>query len=165
MGIDYDALRGATGGPPPDGEHDAYLDRAALVDTRNGSMLVTEWKTRGEEFYAWTTWFGFEGQRMGFTQDFLDQLGIDRSTLTSDDALTDALEARVGLLYRCATEAWGSAGGINVEVLGEAGQQRLDSRADAPIDTGGLGPTEYERVGAEHVEVGAGAADDDDIPF
>lgn len=169
MGIDYEALSGATGGPPPNGEWDAYLDRAALVDTRNGEMLVTEWKTRGETFYAWSTWFGFEGQRLAFTQEFLDGLGIDRASITDDEGLTQALEDRVGLLYRVSTEAWGSGGGINVEVIGPAGQQSMSmshAAADMPADTRGLGPTEIEHVGPEHVEVAAGAAGaDDDIPF
>jgi hypothetical protein len=117
-------------------------------------MLVTEWKTRGEDFYAWTTWFGFEGQRMAFTQDFLDQLGVDRSSITDDDALTDALEARIGLLYRCATSAWGSGGGINVELLGRAGQQRLT--ADVPIDESDV---------VRETVPPSGDPADDDIPF
>ena len=35
---DYEALRGETGGFPPDGIHDAYLDTARLVDTRSGEI-------------------------------------------------------------------------------------------------------------------------------
>ena len=78
---DYDMLRGETGGLPPDGVHDAYLDRAALVDTRSGEMIVTEWRTVGDPLYMWTCWFGLSGQRLGFALDFLDQIGVDRADL------------------------------------------------------------------------------------
>lgn len=158
---DYDALRGETGGLPPDGLHDAWLDRAALVDTRNGEMLVTEWRSTGDPLYMWSTWFGFEGQRLSFTLDFLDSLGIDRSGLADVNGkrLEDALDDRLGTVYAVRTAQWGNGGGVNVTIEDSA-QQTLDVAAsevteDLPVDAPG-----------DPVEVGAGTdPDDDDIPF
>src|SRR5881409_359570 len=50
------ALGGQSGGEPADGTHNAYLLRAALVETSKGSALVTEWQTMDEPRYYWTTW-------------------------------------------------------------------------------------------------------------
>lgn len=152
---DYEALRGETGGLPPDGVHDAYLDGARLVDTRNGEMLVTDWRTVSDPLYCWSTWFGFEGQRLRFTQDFLDDLGVDRAHITDDDALNGALYARIGLVYTVRTSRWGSngGGGVNVEVEGQgASTESQQETLDLPHD-----PVEAEPVSA--------GADDDDIPF
>lgn len=149
---DYEALRGETGGLPPDGLHDAYLDRAALVDTRSGEMIVTEWRTVGDPLYMWTCWFGLSGQRLGFALDFLDQIGVDRADLADVDGsrLEDALDARIGLVFAVRTKRWGEGGngGVNVEVEGEQNQQSLDLPHD-PV---------------EPVAVAAGD-DEDDIPF
>ena len=149
---DYDALRGDTGGLPPDGVHDAHLDRASLIDTRKGEMLVTEWRTQGDPLYWWTTWFRFDGQGLAFTLAFLDAIGVDRSALADADGsrLEDALDARIGHMYAVRTKRWGSdgGGGVNVTVEGEQLQQSLD----VPIDDQGL-------TAATVVK------DDDDIPF
>jgi hypothetical protein len=155
--IDYDALRGSAGGEPPDGIHKALLMVAKLVETGSGStMLVTEWQVGGLTPYYWTTWFGFEGARMGFTQEFLDSLGVDRSQITDDDAFGMALLHVQGETFAVRTSAW--SGGINtyVEEAPDTSQTSLD---DAPIDTAGL----PEVSTAEPVAAGAGV--DDDIPF
>ena len=50
MPIDYDALHGnqAAPGVPADGEYDARLDRAAVVETRSAEKIVTEWSSGNE---------------------------------------------------------------------------------------------------------------------
>ena len=76
---DYEALRGETGGLPPDGIHDAYLDAARLVDTRSGESIVCDWRTTSDPLYQWTSWHRLGGQGLAFTLDFLDALGVDRA--------------------------------------------------------------------------------------
>jgi hypothetical protein len=157
--IDYDALRGASGGEPLDGIHTAYLMRAELVETAKGPALVSEWQTMREPRYYWTTWFGFEGTRLKFTQEFLDSLGVDRAHITDDELFENALRGVVGTEYQVRTEAGGSW--VNTYVIDKAEVQRS---MDAPIDTSGL-PQQTEMVGREPVAAGIGVPDDDDIPF
>jgi hypothetical protein len=154
--IDYNALRSGGGGEPPDGHYKATLVRAKLVNTSGGWKMVTEWQVGGLTPYYWTTWFGFEGARMAFTQEFLDGLGIDRANITDDDAFEMALDRATNHTYNVRTSAW--SGGINTypEAGGEVAQTSLD---DMPADTNGL-----PEVGAQPVGVG-GADPDDDIPF
>lgn len=149
--INYDLLRGESGGEPPDGIHQAYLARAALVETSKGDALVTEWQTVGDSPYYWTTWFSFEGRRMGFTQDFLDSVGIGRANLTDDDALEAALHAITGNRFQVRTQA--GAAWINTYVEDSPQQQLVEP--DVPIDA--VEPTPEP--------VAAAAAADDDIPF
>lgn len=163
--IDYDALRGQSGGDPLDGIHEAYLMRAALVDTSQGSRLVTEWQTFNEPRYYWTTWFGFEGNRLQFTQEFLDALGIDRATLMNDDAFESELSKVQGTVYQVRTEA--GAAWINTYVEDAA---QVAAQTDLPIDTADLPPTPPPPGAPTPAGVGAGTqnqspADDDDIPF
>lgn len=125
--IDYTALSGqGSGGDPPDGLHNASLMRAALVETSKGTSLVTEWQTWSEPRYYWTTWFGFEGQRLSFTQDFLDAAGIDRSQVTNDTAFSAALSEIQGRAYQVRTQA--GASWVNTYV----------ESPDVPIDSAGL---------------------------
>lgn len=151
MSIDWDALRGAAAEVPPNGIHKAYLDRASIVDTSGGEKLVTDWKTSGASgapLYAWTTWFGLSGQALGFTQAFLDAIGVDRSKLMDYAGFDAALAAAVGIEYDVETKRWGDRGdGVNVTVLATQTQQQL---ADVPI---------------EPVTVPSTPVDDDDIPF
>jgi hypothetical protein len=152
MGIDWEALRGAAADTPPNGVHRAYLDRASVVDTSNGEKLVTEWKTSGADgpLYAWTTWFGLAGQALGFTQTFLDSIGVDRSQITDYASFDIALDRAVGIEYEVETKRWGDRGdGVNVTVLGGA-KERQQQLVDAPT---------------EPVTVPSTDADDDDIPF
>ncbi len=148
---DYDMLRGNTGGFPPDGIHDAYLDAARVVDTRSGESIVCDWRTPAHPLYQWTCWHRLGGPGLGFTPDFLAAIGVDRSALREVDGsrLEDALEARVGVTYEVRTKRWGAdgGGGVNVEALGEQAQQSLD----VPI----------EPVAAQPVAAG----DEKDIPF
>lgn len=152
--INYDQLRGGeTAGDPPDGQHDAALVRASIVDTRSGgSALVTEWQVSRPTPYYWTTWFGFEANRLSVTQDFLDALGIDRSGITDDEKFEAALSQVTGTVYRVRTEAW--SGGVNTypEKGVTPGQTSL---ADVPIASGDL--PEPQPV--------ASNTSDDDIPF
>jgi hypothetical protein len=133
--IDYNALGSGGGGEPPDGVYRATLIRAKLVETANGWRMVTEWQVGGLTPYYWATWFGFEGPRMAFTQEFLDGLGIDRAQITDDVAFEAALDDACGRDYTVRTSAW--SGGINVypEAAVENPQTSLD---DVPIDTDGL---------------------------
>lgn len=154
MSVDWDALRGAPADVPPNGVHEAYLDRASVVETSGGEKLVTDWKTTGDTLYSWTTWFGLAGQALGFTQQFLDQLGVDRSQITDYAAFDQALGARVGLVYEVETKRWGDRGdGVNVTVLGEAAARQAQL-ADVPIEPVVV-PTVASPV----------ASADDDIPF
>jgi hypothetical protein len=153
-GIDYDALRGQSGGEPPDGLHTAYLMRAELVETSRGDRMVTEWQTMSEPRYYWTTWFGFDGQRLSFTQEFLDALGVDRNRITDDALLEQALSNCVGLEYEVRTDA--GASWVNTYVEGAVSP-------DVPIDTTGLG--QATPAPQEPVTVPAGAVSDEDIPF
>ena len=158
---DYEALRGETGGFPPDGIHDAYLDTARLVDTRSGELIVCDWRTTGDPLYQWTSWHRLGGQGLAFTLTFLDAIGVDRSALREVEGsrLEDALEARIGLTYTVRTKRWGSdgGGGVNVEVV-EASTNGVDpnqTSLDAPIDAADLDlSTKVAAPGA-----------DEDIPF
>lgn len=151
MTVDYDALRGATNtGVPDNGPHTARLERAALIETDKGSNLVTEWS---EDGLWWTSWNRFDGQGLPYTQALLDALEVDRSKLTNDDELTDALSAAEGLLYLVHTDSkQGSRGDrwfINTHVDGRA----APVQTDLPIDTEGLPALD-----------GSGG-EDDDAPF
>lgn len=151
--IDYNLLSGQSGGDPEDGIHTARLLRAALVETSRGTSLVTEWQTLQDPLYYWTTWFGFEANRISFTQEFLDAVGIDRSKMTDDGAFEMALSEVEGNTYEVRTQA--GASWVNTYV-----QEPVTP--DVPIDTGGLPePT------SEPVMAGGGSTDaaDDDIPF
>lgn len=157
--IDFDALRGETGGDPPDGMHSAYLARASLVSTRNGDKLVTEWQTSDPPYY-WTTWFGFDGQQMKFTQEFLDSLGVDRAQITDDEALEESLNELVGTVFSVRTDAGAAWVNTYVEEATPTAQTSLD---DVPIDTGEL-PTAAPATVAASADTSDDEADRD-IPF
>ena len=162
--IDYDQLRGEVGGDPPDGMHSAYLARAALLSTRNGDKLITEWQTSDPPYY-WNTWFGFDGQQMKFTQDFLDSIGVDRASITDDESLEDALGQCVGEVYSVRTEAGAAWVNTYVEEATPTAQTSLD---DVPLATEGLPTAAPATAAAEPVAVAAATSDDDadrDIPF
>jgi hypothetical protein len=151
--IDYQALRGEVGGDPAEGTYLAYLARASLVETKNGStMLVTEWQTMDPPHY-WTAWFGFDGKRLPHTQELLDGLGIDRQTVTDDDAFEVALQGAEGRKYTVQITAW--SGGVNT-VVQSAAVPAYES--DAPVDTEGLPPAQEP---AAALQFGG----DNDIPF
>lgn len=156
MGIDFEALRGEVGGDPPDGVYNATLQRAKLVDTRNGEMLVTEWQVDDPGPYYWTAWHGFEPNRMSWTQEYLDGLGVDRGKLTDEDELTDALNAVLGERFELRTEV--KSGFLNTYVEGPAtGSGTQTSLDDVPIDAADFEPA--------RVADGPPDPDDDDIPF
>jgi hypothetical protein len=157
--INYDLLRGGSGGEPPDGLHTANLVVAKLLELPSGDRLVTEWQSsNGREPYYWTTWHGFEGNRINITQEFLDGLGVERSAITDDAAFEQALERVQGVTYEVRTSAW--SGGINtfVEdvrvpagVQDELGTDASDLPASAPPQSGG--------------QPAPPVTADDDIPF
>jgi len=153
--IDYDLLAGSRGGEPPDGIHVATLVRAALVETTNGSRLVTEWQTGGRTPYYWTAWHGFAANRIALTQDFLDGLGVDRATVTDDEEFDRALFEALHRDFTVRVEHNGSF--LNTYVEGKPSAQMALS--DAPVDTSDL----PEPVAA--APPAARTSDDDDIPF
>lgn len=154
--IDYDALRGETGGDPPDGMHDASLVRAAIVETQNGTRLVTEWQISHPTPYYWTAWHGFDGQRLNWTQEYLDGLGVDRATITDDDALTEQLENVTGIVYEVRVQS--KNGFLNTYVEGPAAARQ--ESLDLPIATDDLPPAGVASAAAPTTDPA-----DDDIPF
>lgn len=162
--IDYDALRASGGGDPPPGTYDAALVRAALVGSP--TQLVTEWQIYDPTPYYWTAWFGFEGRRLAFTQDFLDAIelaeGHWRSIVSDDDLFEEALDKAIGTVYRVRVDAW--SGGVNTYVDGPAGNVQ-EELPEVPIDVEEL-PSPPPLPEAQPQPVAAGrTSDDDDIPF
>ena len=156
--INYAALAGG-GTEPPEGMHDAYLIRARLqIGQRD--FVVTEWQAG--PFY-WETLFGFEGQRMQFTQDALDGLGIDRSTVTNDDELEAELARVQGSQFRVRVTRNGRF--VNTDIVGAATRpaQTPPAQTDIPLPdvSAPPEPAQASLVGPN------GASDDDleDIPF
>lgn len=163
--VDYDALAGNAGsGVPADGTHTARLERAALLETDNGSRLITEWSANGT---WWESWNRFDGRGMSFTQDLLDGLGVDRSKVTNDDEMGDELSHAEGDTYRVRTESkrgsqgdrWFTSTYIEARVEGGTPPPpRPEPESDAPADTAGL-PAPGASAPANDL------FGDDDIPF
>ena len=152
MTVDYEALRaGVSSGVPDNGAHTARLERAKLWEGDSGSKLITEWS---EDGLFWTSWNQFEGQGMQYTQELLDGLGVDRSTITNDDEFEAALNEVEGILYLVHTDAkQGNQGDrwfINTYVDGRA----VPTQPDLLTDTEDL-PAVGSPAGAQ----------DDDVPF
>jgi hypothetical protein len=152
--IDYEALRGGvTTGVPDNGSHTARLERAARLELDKGPSLVTEWSENG---LWWTSWNRFNAQAMPYTQQLLDGLGVDRSTLMDDDKFDAALAEVQGMLYLVHTDAkQGDKGDmwfINTYVDGRA----VPAQIDMPVDTKDL-PVLDES--ADSVD------DEEDLPF
>jgi len=155
--IDFGLLRGQenAGGEPPDGQRAAMLVRADIVDTSKGSMLITEWQTSGGPTpYYWQTWFGFTPTRISVTQELLDGLGIDRASVTDDDAFEAQLHAVTGRTYTVTTSRW--ANGVNT-YIDERSPTRPQSE-ELPIDTAGVPAAAVAAAGTNQTV-------DDDIPF
>lgn len=157
MSIDYEALRGTAAGPPDNGSYDARLERAALVETRNGEQLVTEW-TCPEG--AWTSWNRFDATGLPFAQELLDGLAVDRTKLTDDYALESELYRVTGQTYRVVvSNSKGSQGDrvfTNTKVIGPAAQT-----TDVPGDLQGL----QGRGGDPQRPLDGQKQDEEDIPF
>jgi hypothetical protein len=144
--IDYNALKDGAAAqvPPPDGDHTALLNRAALVETQNGERLVTEWQDASDSSLQWTSWNRFDATGMSYTRELLMGLGIDLSggAIMDDSALTDALDAATNRMYDVKTTSQMGSRGDRVFVttyvdgLALGSQQALAT--DVPIDTRGL---------------------------
>jgi hypothetical protein len=170
---DFDAVLADEGTEPPDGDHTAYLERAALRDTRNGKAIKIEWRTTDAAFW-WESWHNTSGGGKGRTQQLLDMLGIRREALRGGgwDALEDALVNAEGPAYLVRVSHSADGRFLNTEVVArpDAVQPSLNgataARApappptlpDVPVDTGDFEP-----------KVAAGGSGDlfgdDDIPF
>lgn len=169
MSIDYDQLSPDTPDPtePPAGIHDALLQRASLVDTSNGQSIVTEWTA---ERWWWTAWFGFEPNRLRWTIEFLDAVGLDRRAIANardDTVFQQMLDGIVGDTFRVQIERKGKYTNTYVLTPLTSRQQQLEE-TDVPIDVGGLPEPVAAAREPQTAAVGAAASapvDDEDIPF
>lgn len=139
MPIDFDVLRG-TGAPatPDDGDHVAWLERAAIVETQNGERLVTEWRDTADKSVQWTSWNRFDTTGMSYTRDLLLGLGVDLSTVNDTVDLSDGLIAKVGLTWRVTTKSQMGSQGDRVFVTTYVNGRDTPVEPDVPIDTRGL---------------------------
>ena len=146
MPIDFDALRGEGGEPelPEDGDHVAVLERAAIVDTRNGERLVTEWRDAVVGQITWQSWNRFDTTGMSYTRELMIGLGVDLSAVTDTDALEQGLYERVNGMYSVRTTSQMGSGGdrifITTYVNGAVNGAQQTLATDVPIDTEGLPP-------------------------
>lgn len=153
--MSFDDFKSAEGGEPPDGLHAAYLERTAILDTKNGTRVKVEWRTVDGEHY-WESWHGVTGKAKAFTQELVMALGINFGELSSWDELGTALELREGKMFEVSVSRNGDW--LNTTVEGAlAGVQEV--LPDIPADTNGLPEPEPAPAG---VQTGF---DDDDIPF
>jgi hypothetical protein len=146
--INYKQLRGESAPAiPKDGDHQATLDRAKIVDTQNGERLVTEWTT-ADGNVDWVSWNRFDTSGIEYTRELLLGLGVDLSAIIDDDSLRDQLEGAEGYVYNVRTKsqkgsqgdrwftstyATGRADGVQTSMPVTNG-----AHADVPIDTDGL---------------------------
>lgn len=112
-------------GEPPDGFYTARLEHTALLDTKNGKRLKTEWRTvtaadGGTAEYAWDAWNGLEGAGAKFGADQLDALGITLAAITTEDQLRDALLDLENGIYTVRVERNGNFLNTFVEDRGPA---------------------------------------------
>jgi hypothetical protein len=159
MAINYKQLRGE-GAPaiPKDGSHQATLDRAKIVDTKNGEALVTEWTT-ADGNVDWTSWNRFDTSGMGYTRELLLGLGVDLSTITDDDSLSAQLDGAQYHVYNVRTQSqkgsqgdrWFTSTYVTGRADGVQTQMATNGEApDVPIDAGGLPePTLASKFGDE----------------
>jgi hypothetical protein len=136
---------------PDDGPHTARLERAKLIETANGTRLVTEWSENG---VWWTSWNRFDEQGMQWTQGLLDGLGVDREKIADradDDYTNEQLAGVVGVTY-------------SVTCKSQQGRQGDRWFTTTYVD-GPAVPLQSE-LGEEPVTVPAAQDDDtDDVPF
>jgi hypothetical protein len=162
---DFDSFKsdGDDGGEAPaDGVHTAWLERTAILDTRNGTRIKCEWRTLDHAYY-WNTWHGIRGAGKRFTKNMLAGMGVDLDAAHGWDDLGDALARQEGRKFRI-TLATNDRG---YQDLTDA---QPDDQAELPVDTAGLPPVETEDFvrGQDKVAAarpGGGLFDDDDIPF
>lgn len=125
--INFDQLRAGGSADPEAGLHEARLERAKVVDTKNGAeMMVTEWSTADNT--QWTAWHGFTSKQLDFTVEYLDELGIGHDFATREQ-LEDALDTIVGRYFQVRVEI--SRGFVNTFI-----EQPIEP--DVPIDAAGL---------------------------
>lgn len=140
MPINFAELRGETV-QPDDGDHVAWLDRAALVTTGSGDeRIVSEWRDAEDPNVIWTSWNGFSGQAMGFARDFLMGLGIDLSAVNDTTQLEDGLHFATGHPYNVKVQGRQVNGRvfINTYVTARATsvQQALNTKVEAMDELG-----------------------------
>lgn len=159
---DFDAFLDDEGSEPPDGDHNARLDRAVLRDTRSGKMIKLEWRTTDHSHW-WESWHGTSGGGKGRTQQLLEDLGVDRTRLKGRgwDALEEELADREDKIYLVNVSRNGTF--LNTTVIEESqGEQ-----TEIPVDTSDFAeraPTPA-RAGAADGSAASDLFGDDDIPF
>jgi hypothetical protein len=151
-----DQAESGGGGAPPDGIHVARLDRMVL--NTDFDKVITEWVSEYEPRYWWTSWNGFEGQQLSYTLDLLKGLGMDMSTVSSDDEFERAGERVIGKVFTVRTDSRQYQGKTYVNTYVESPQQM-----DLPVDASDLPEPVPVAVSADPAP--AQPAEDDDIPF
>jgi hypothetical protein len=176
-----DEFKRDDGDGPPDGEHTAFLERAALRDTRNGKAIKCEWRTTDLDFW-WESWHNTTGGGKQRTQQLLADLGIDLDTIASEEQLEDALVDAEDAAYIVKVSHSQDGRFINTAVVEKPDTVQEGARtthrstaSDIPADTRGLPErTEAPRGKAPAADLFAQEAvasantdlfGDDDIPF
>ena len=171
-----DDFKREDGDGPPDGEHTAFLEHAVLRDTKNGKAIKLEWRTTDLEFY-WESWHNTTGGGKPRTQQLLDALEVDLSTIRSEDQLADELAAREGPAYIVKVSRSADGRFVNTAVVEKpetvqatlSGKQTTytSTASDIPADTSGLPEAETAPPVAQAASsaVSTDLFDDDDVPF
>ena len=157
MSDDFTLFKTEDRGEPPDGDHTAWLERTAVLDTKNGTRIKCEWRTTDMAFY-WESWHGVSGAAKAHTQKLLTGIGIDLAKIGSWDQLGDELAVLENTMYDVTVSRRGDF--VNTAVAGKS----QGIQADLPIETSGL-PERGAAPAAARATAGMFGDDDDDIPF
>ena len=147
---------------PSDGARVAFLDRAALVDTRSGEQVVTEWRDAKDYTVQWVSWNRFEGAGFPYTRDLLLGLGVPLGKnapdgtplIMDDDGLKREIDMAVGGMFNIRTQSRQgdgrvfvntyvdglTTGGVQLDINSNAAALNASATIppDVPIDTEGL---------------------------
>lgn len=140
-----DSSGGGEGGEPPDGNHTAQLVHAVILDTKNGTRIKLEWQSEDMAFY-WDSWHGVEGAPARFTRGLLTKLGLDLTTVASEEQLADELAALENTTYVVNVKRNGTF--LNTSVV-DRGPVQTELPVQAPVT-----PAPRSAI-----------FDDDDVPF
>jgi hypothetical protein len=159
MSFDDFKRAAANGGgtEPTDGVYSARLEHTAVLDTRNGKRIKTEWRTV-DGAHAWDAWNGVEGGQARFGVELIEALGVTIAGLGSWEQLQDALLDCEERVYTVRVEVNGNFRNTYVEDRLPGGAAAPAVPPDIPVDT-----QDFEDV----VPAAPSDADDlfDDVPF